>query len=651
MRKLKDAITKENAAKVTFGLCAAFSIFAVFAIIVFVHYRSIPAFREVGVFNFIFGTGWKPTWEDKAWNGEYKFSDIFGVAPMIVTSFAVTGGSVLFGGLLGVFTAVFMAFYCPKNLQNVPVLKKIPILNKLPLKGIFEQIINLLASIPSIIIGFFGLVVIVPLVRDILPPHQTGTGVLSAIIVLSIMIMPTIASLAKNSLEAASKEYYEGSLGLGNTKDQTVFRVMLPAAKSGVLSAIILGVGRAVGETIAVYFVIGGTPGNFPETLYTPVASLTTTIVLEMGYASPGSIHESALIATGFVLLVFVLLINLALNVIKRDKAGGNKLFGGKIGKHRAAEKVYVYKQRGASQKVLKYISIVLSLFIAFVLTFLVLFICVKGIPHLNLHFLFGESRNGDETLLPAFVSTGLIIFMTLLIALPLGIGAAIFLNEYSKKGSRFVKTVRLFIDTLAGVPSIVFGLFGMIFFCNICGLGYSLWAGSFTMVLIVLPTVIRSTEESLREVPDSMREGSLALGSSKVRTIFKIVLPSALRGIVTSVILSIGRIVGESAALIYTAGSSIRMPSGYGGAGSTFAVMMYRFQVEGLAMEKMYATAVVLLAIVVILDLLVTLVQKKFARKANGEERGAKTSRALRKDTKRNAVAAKLAAAASENE
>ncbi len=621
MKKIRESFTKENAAKVTFGICAGFSILAVFAIVFFVLYRSIPAFREIGVFNFLFGKNWQPRWEEDVVSGELGYGDIFGVLPMILTTLAVTGGAVLLGGVLGIFTAVFMAFYCPKNLERTPLFKRIPILRRFPVKGFFEQVVNLLASIPSIIIGFFGLVVLVPLVQK-LSPRGEGMGVLSAILVLAIMIMPTIASLAKNSMESVSKEYYEGALGLGNTKDQTVFRVMLPSAKPGILSAIILGVGRAVGETMAVMFVIGGASGKMPDSLFKPVGSLTTTIAKEMGYVSVGSVHESALIAIGFVLLVFVLFINLALNAVKKDRPGGNKLFGGRLQAcGDARRKIYTYRQCGASQRVLKYLSVALSLFIAFVLLFLVGFICVKGIPHLSWHFLFGESKNGDATIFPAFVSTGMIILMTLLIALPIGIGAAVFLNEYSKKGSRFVKVVRLFIDTLSGVPSIVFGLFGMIFFCDILGFGYSLWAGSFTMVLIVLPTIIRSTEESLREVPDSMREGSLALGASKVRTVFKVVLPSALRGIVTSIILSIGRIVGESAALIYTSGSPIKMPEGYGSQGSTFSVFMYYFQQEGLALDEMYATAAVLIAIVVLLDVLVTLARRKFSG-AGGEEK-----------------------------
>lgn len=506
-----------------------FPIIAVVAIVVFVFWRSLPAFREVGLFNFLGGDVWRPSWEDRVTSGEvdYTLGDIFGISPMIVTTLALTACAAVLGSMFGIFTAVFMAFYCPKTLEHVPGLKHIPVLRKFPLKGFFEQVINLLASIPSIVIGFFGVAVLLPLVAKFAPGGEP-TGLFSAMLILSLMIVPTIASLSKNSMEAVSREYYEGSLGLGNSKDQTVFRVMLPAARSGIMSAIILGVGRAVGETMAVMFVIGNS-SNMPDSFFKPIASLTTTIAKEMGYAVNGSIHQSALIAMGFILLLFVLLITGVLNFVKKDKVGGDKLFGGKIHAHRTSEKIYTYKQCGVPQTILKYVSIALAAIVAAVLLFMIVFICVRGIPHLSFTFLFGESSNARVTLAPAFVSTLMIIFMTLLISLPLGIGAAIFLNEYSKKGSNFIKVIRLFIDALSGVPSIVFGLFGKIFFCDICGLGYSLWAGSFTMVLIVLPTIIRSTEESLREVPDSMREASLALGSSKVRTIFKIVLPGRI--------------------------------------------------------------------------------------------------------------------------
>ena len=260
---------------------------------------------------------------------------------------------------------------------------------------------------------------------------------------------------------------------------------------------------------------------------------------------------------------------------------------------------------------------------VAFVLAFIVIFVFVKGFPHLSADFLFGESGNAHTTLAPAFVSTLMLVALALLIALPLGIGAAIYLNEYAKRGSWFVKTVRLFNDTLSGVPSIIFGLFGALFFGSFMNMGYSILGGSLTMVLMILPTIIRSTEQSLSEVPDSMREASYALGAGKLKTVFSVVLPQALAGIITSVILSVGRIVGESAALIFTAGSFIRMPKGITSPGSTFAVLMYKFMSEGLEVDKCYATGTVLIIAVIILNALVALTEHCFNNKKAGR-RGA---------------------------
>ena len=218
-------------------------------------------------------------------------------------------------------------------------------------------------------------------------------------------------------------------------------------------------------------------------------------------------------------------------------------------------------------------------------------------------------------TLLPAFITTGLLILISLIIALPIGIASAIYLVEYSKKGSRTVKIIRLFTDTLAGIPSIIFGLFGMILFCDIMKMGYSILAGGLTLTIIILPTIIRSTEESLLAVPENIREGSFALGAGKVRTIFKLVLPSALNGIVTAILLSIGRIVGESAALIYTAGAVAYTPSSIMDPGSSFAVMMWMFAGEGLYINSAYATASVLLIITALINLTVMFMQKKLKR------------------------------------
>ena len=585
-----SAFNSENIAKVVFIAFAAFSILAVFAIIFFILYQSIPVFREIGFFKFIFSSAWKPS------------QDEYGVLPMIVTSIVLTILSVTTGGVLAVFTAVFMVYYCPAWL-----------------KKIYTQVINLLAGIPSIIFGYFGLKLLKPLLQDMFGV-RSAYGLLLSTIVLSIMILPTIASLTKNSLENVPMQYYEGSLALGNTKNQTVFKVMLPAARNGIIAAVILGIGRAVGETMAVQFLLGGSV-SFPSSFFIPIRSLTSNIVQEFGYAE--GLHKQALIATGFILLIFILAINLCLWFVKKNNAvAGNSFFTRKI-KEGEREKFHEYKRTGTVQDVLWILSYIVAAFVAAMLVTVVVYILAKGLPNISSHFLFGRSTNANVTLAPAFATTGYIILISLAIALPLGIGAAIFLNEYARRGSKFVKVVRLFIDTLAGVPSILFGLFGAIFFGSVLNMGYSILGGALTMVLMILPTIIRSTEQSLSEVPDSMREASLSLGAGKLRTIFLVVLPQALPGIITAIILSIGRIVGESAALIFTAGSAVKMPKGIMSQGSTFAVLMYNFMSEGLSSKVplAYATGAVLIILVLLLNIAVTLVENYFNNRAENKK------------------------------
>lgn len=596
-----NAFTKENVARGIFIALAAFSILAVFAIIIFVLSESIPAFKQIGFFNFIFGQEWVPDRNDGV-TGEVSGS--YGILRMIVTSIALTGLAVLVGGILAIFTAVFIVYYCPKKL-----------------KGIFNQLINLLAGIPSIIFGYFGTSFLEGIFRDVFN-QSSGVGLLLSSMVLSIMIVPTIASIAKNSLENVPMHYYEGSLALGNTRNQTVWKVCVPAAKNGIISAVILGVGRAIGEAMAVLFLLGG-GNNFPSSFFLPLKSLTSAIISEWSYA--GGLHRQSLIAIGFILLIFILIINVALWMVKQNNAmAGNRFFTRKFREGEDREKTFNYKRTGSAQDVLWILSIIFAVIVVVALVTVIVFVVVQAfIPNaetgeiaLTWDFLFGESSNSDPTLGPAMAHTLLIILVALLVGLPLGIGAAIYLNEYAKRGSKFVKVIRLFVDTLAGVPSIIFGLFGYIFFGMYCGLGYSLLSGGLTMALVILPTIIRSTEQALSEVPDSMREASLALGASKVRTIFVVVLPQALQGIITSIILSVGRIVGESAALIYTAGSAYVI--GKGGLfspGATFTVYIYRFFNEGKHYDKAYATAFVLLMMVVLINVIVVVVQWAFER------------------------------------
>lgn len=608
MTKVSSTKVKDTSAKVLFIVCACLSIFAVFGIIAYILAASIPAFRDVGFFQFLFGTDWNFN------------TSTYGILAMLCSTLVVTLLAVILGGIIGVFTAVFMVFWCPDKFHirysgNSKFLQKtVAWLNKINLRTIFDQIIKLLAGIPSVIYGYFGIIVLVQGGLVYMDPYYRGYGVLATCIVLAIMIIPTITSLTKNALEAVPSQYFEGALAMGNTKAQAVFRVVFPAARSGIISALILGIGRAVGETMAVQMVSGGSV-NFPTGLFIPIRPLTVNINMEMGEVVPGSLHESALMATGFVLLVLVLIITLSVNLVPKEFKGkrGTKVL------HGGGEEA-VYRKKGLVPEILKYCGMVCAAIVVISLAAVILFICINGIPNISWNFLFGGDSYDGNSLAPAFLTTFYVIVFTLVIALPLGVGAAIFLNEYAKPGSKFVKVIRTFIDTLSGVPSIVFGLFGYLFFAKI--FGTNVFAGSFTMVLVILPTIIRSTEEALRAVPMELREASYGLGASKIRTIFKVVLPSAFPGIATATVLSIGRIVSESAALIYTAGMMAVASSSVSSAidptnmGSTLTVFMYSFFAEGLAYEEAYATAFVLLVITFVLNMIVYFIQRSVKKK-----------------------------------
>ena len=249
------------------------------------------------------------------------------------------------------------------------------------------------------------------------------------------------------------------------------------------------------------------------------------------------------------------------------------------------------------------------------VLIFLIVYILVHGVPYLKPSLFSLHYNSENASLMPALINTVIMTFFSLLIAVPLGIFSAIFLVEYAKRGNRFVNVIRLTTETLQGIPSIVYGLFGMLFFVATCHWGFSILAGAFTLAIMILPLIMRSTEEALKAVPDSYREGSFGLGAGKLRTVFRIVLPSAIPGILAGVILAIGRIVGETAALIYTAGTVAKVPGSLLGSGRTLAVHMYNLASEGLYMDQAYATAVILLVLVVLINTLSGVVAKKLTK------------------------------------
>ena len=278
------------------------------------------------------------------------------------------------------------------------------------------------------------------------------------------------------------------------------------------------------------------------------------------------------------------------------------------------SQKMHSYLHHPAS--LIMMILVKLAALITFtVLIFLIVYILVHGVPYLKPSLFSLHYNSENASLMPALINTVIMTLLSLLLAVPIGIFSAIFLAEYAGKGNKFVDIIRLTTETLSGIPSIVYGLFGMLFFVSTCHWGFSLLAGAFTLAIMILPLIMRTTEEALLSVPDSYREGSFGLGAGKLRTVFYIVLPSAVPGILAGVILAIGRIVGETAALIYTAGSVAQVPSSVLGSGRTLAVHMYLLASEGLYMDQAYATAVILLVLVVVINTLSGIVAKRLTK------------------------------------
>ncbi|MBP1580865.1 MAG: phosphate ABC transporter permease PstA [Oscillospiraceae bacterium] len=255
------------------------------------------------------------------------------------------------------------------------------------------------------------------------------------------------------------------------------------------------------------------------------------------------------------------------------------------------------------------------ALFTMAVLLFLIVYILIKGLPHLTPELFAWEYNSENVSMLPSIINTIFMTLLSLLIAAPIGIFAAIYLVEYAKRGNKVVKVIRITAETLSGIPSIVYGLFGMLFFVIALGWGNSILSGAFTLAIMILPLIIRTTEEALQSVPDLYREASFGLGAGRLRTVFRVVLPSAVPGILAGIILAIGRIVGETAALIYTAGTVAEVPSSLFSSARTLSVHMYNLSQEGLYFNQAYATAVVLLLVVICINSLSNFIAKRITK------------------------------------
>ena len=521
---------------------------------------SLPIFFETGISGFFFSTDWNPTGSDPS----------FGIAALLIDTLLVTFGAMLFAVPLGLMAAVFLAYLAPPKLRDI-----------------VKPAIELLAGIPSVVYGFFGMIVLCSFLQNVLD-IPSGFSWLAASLLLGIMALPTIVSVSEDALFAVPKDYNEASLGLGATRWQTISRVLVPAAASGISAAVILGMGRAIGETMAV-MMVAGNAAVIPSPIWdvlSPVRTLTATLGIELAEVASGSMHYYALFGVAAVLLAITLGVNLiSVWITKRIKTGrpliavpaaarrilkicgilaaftaGVVILG--IGPALILAAVAAgsfYLRDRISHKVTERAAFgVIYAGTALVVGTLIIILAdifIHGLPALSWEFLTTAPRDLGRSggIFPAIVGTLQLVGGAILLALPVGIGAAVYLNEYSAD-TFLTRLLRTGNDLLAGTPSIVFGVFGFAFLVIFLGWGVCLLAGMICLALMILPTIIKTTEEALRSVAPSLREASFGLGATRWQTIKNVVLPSAAPGILTGTILSIGRAAGETAPIMFTA-------------------------------------------------------------------------------------------------
>ncbi|HOX34510.1 MAG TPA: phosphate ABC transporter permease subunit PstC [Methanoregulaceae archaeon] len=664
---------REKAVKTIWFATALSAIVAIVFILLFLIRDSLPIFIDVGFVPFLTGTTWYPT----------GVPPQYGVAVLILGTVLVTLGAMLFAVPLSIGCAIFIAELAPLRVRNV-----------------LKPAVELLAGIPSIVYGFFGLIVLTDFIRVVFDV-PTGETWLAGSILLSIMALPTIISISEDAISMVPREYKEGSLAIGATRWQTISRVLIPGALSGITAAIILGFGRAIGETMAVMMVTGNA-AIIPDPIWnvlSPVRTLTGTLGIEMGEVAVGSEHYAALFGVAVVLLIITLIVNSAavviLTNIRERQMGGRKkgfsvldatrakvtpeivdgltlflvvgallivMFNGVLVLQQMilngipaisgipsdqnlpvvlamiaacplalivlamAAIMYLLRNRlspKTTERIAFSLVIAAAVIVILILVIILQDIIVHGLPAISWEFLTGSPRDLGRAggIFPAIVGTCYLVAGAILFALPLGIGAAIYLVEYTKE-SRITKLIRTTVDLLNGTPSIVFGLFGLAFLVYFLNFGVSLLAGQITLGLMVLPTIIRATEETLRTIPQSLREGSLAMGATRWQTIWRVVLPPAIPGILTGTILSIGRAAGETAPIMFTAVvfSQRYLPSSVFEPVMALPYHLYILatNVPGSSTNK-YGTALVLLILVIGIYSVAIGVRHHFSKKLRG--------------------------------
>ena len=635
----KSTRIKELALKNLFLTCACVAVLAVILIFVFTFWKATPVITDIGLGEF-FSLTWAPT------EGHY------GILALLAGSGIVTVGSLAIGVPLAVGCAVFLTEIAGKRLANV-----------------VSTAVDLLAGVPSVVYGFFGLVILRPFVANL--TGGLGFGALTVWLVLAIMIVPTITTLTMDALRSIPMGIREASFAMGATRWQTIYKVVLPAAKMGIVNAVVLGMGRAIGETMAVLMVVGNAP-VIPGGIASPLSTLTSQIALDMGYSS--GLHRSALFGMGVVLFIIsasLVGIVRALSSAResgrghsrhrRAKAADRAVVAGGVNFDHAEEPTAHAPQAtitaddvtpvtgsvtepregsrarikrllaqgakpGASKNKNRTNDVMIGVFraagivTAAVLVMIIAFVAVNGLPVMSVDFIFGwpHGVNAEGGIFPTIVSTLYVTALAMLICTPIAVLAAVYLAEYAKQG-RLVTFIRYAADTLSSVPSIVMGLFGYAMFVEAMGFGLSMLSAALALALMMLPIVMRTTEEAIRAVPRYIRWGAYGLGATKWQVVSKIVLPSAFPRIATGIVLAIGRAIGETAVVLYTMGQAINLPVTPLDSGRPMTIHLYQLANEGINMQAAYGTALLLMLMILAFNLFARYISRRSASKAKG--------------------------------
>jgi phosphate transport system permease protein len=640
--RTKGRIHSDTVIKYVLTGIAFISVAVILFIILFLVIRSADAFNGLSLWDFFTGTAWAP---------EYG---LYGAIPLILATVLVTVGAILFALPVGLGAAIYIAEVAPKKVREI-----------------LKPVCEVLAGVPSIVYGFFGMVVIVKYIQQF---FGHGYSWLAASIVLGIMALPIIISVSEDAMRAVPVSYREASMSVGATKWETTRKIVIPAAASGIAAATVLGLGRAMGETMAVIMVAGNT-AIIPEPLwniFSPLRTLTATIAQGATADLNSGTFISSLFLLGLVLMLLILLVNVTAKFIinrSRRKFNGERVMS-ITDKIPGYEKIAPYmpnlkrsvmltllfffvmmisslvmsnvaaavsafaavlaatafqiimKRIGAAnrQKVMHTALLLVVIFVVAILVWLIGDVVYHGLPALSWSFL--TSFPAEMGIYPAIIGTLELIGGTMLIAFPLGIFTGIYLAEYAKNGP-ITKAIREAIDILNATPSVVYGLFGLATIVMVIG-RISLIAGCVTLALMILPMIIRTTEETVIAVPQELREGSLAMGATKWQTVTRVVLPAAFGGVITGLIISIGRAAGETAPIMFTAAVGSMTAKAFI-FDATYPVMALPYQLYYVAWlnpsvqwtpELQYGIALVLLLLVLSIFSLATLIRYRYNKK-----------------------------------